>query len=219
MSAKNSFRYFSETYRLKFPGRVAEKCFLLFLILQVLVYCKPKRVYFPQKEVGIVPHTFVEANDINFSKNQDTLFYKGTKFSGNVFHLYPNKDTAFTISFLNGLQEGITRKWYPNNQLAEYRYYVNGKKEGVHKAWWEDGKPKFIFTVINDAYHGNLKEWYSSGQLAKDFNYINGQEEGNQQMWWADGRFRANYVVRSGRKFGSIGVKLCLNPNDSIYKK
>jgi antitoxin component YwqK of YwqJK toxin-antitoxin module len=171
------------------------------------------------KQAGYVPYNFVDAQDSRFSKNQDTLFYDGRYFSGHVFHLYPSKDTAFDILFLNGLQEGITRKWHVNKHIAEERFFVNGKKEGIHKAWWENGKLKFIFKVSNDAYEGNLKEWYPSGQLAKNFNYVNGQEEGSQQLWWADGSFRANYVVRGGRKYGSIGVKLCLNPNDSIYKK
>ncbi len=205
-------------WRLKLNIKFPLNFVLTLLILGNLMSCKQKNAI-QSGEIGNVPLIFVEAENINFSKNQDTLFYKGTKFSGHVFHLYPTKDTAFTISFLNGLQEGITRKWYTNKVLAEDRFYLKGKKEGIHQAWWEDGKPKFRFNVINDAYHGNLKEWYGSGQLAKDFNYINGQEEGSQKMWWADGRFRANYVVRSGRKFGSIGVKLCLNPNDSIYKK
>jgi hypothetical protein len=167
----------------------------------------------------VVPSNWIEANDEALTRNQDTLFYNRTYFSGNLFQLFPSADTAFVISFLNGLQEGTTRKWYLNQQIAEERIYVSGKKEGTHKAWWEDGKPKFIFEVIDDAYSGELQEWYSSGQLAKLFHYKNGQEEGPQKMWWADGRLRANYVVRNGKKYGTIGVKLCLNPNDSIFKK
>lgn len=167
-----------------------------------------------------IPNFFIEATNHKLSKNQDTVFYQKKYFSGHIFQLYPaTADTAFVISYLNGLEEGFTKKWYSNKQLAEERLYVHGKKEGVHKAWWPDGKPKFIFEVTNDAYSGELKEWYSSGRLFKDFNYTNGQEEGSQHMWWADGRVRANYVVRNGRKYGSIGIKLCLNPNDSIYKK
>ncbi len=171
------------------------------------------------KALSKVTNTYVDADDSAFSKKQDTLYYEGKYFSGHLFHLYPGKDTAFNISFLNGVQEGFTRKWYANKQLAEERLYIKGQKEGVHKAWWEDGKPKFIFDITADVYSGELKEWYSSGQLGKWFHYKNGQEEGSQKLWWADGRLRANYVVKHGKKYGSIGIKLCLNPNDSIYKK
>lgn len=167
-----------------------------------------------------IPNIFVEATNNKLSRNQDTVFYQNKYFSGRIYQLYPSvSDSTFVISYLNGLEEGLTQKWYANKQLAEERPYVNGKKEGEHRAWWPDGKPKFIFEVSNDEYIGELKEWYSSGQLAKEFHYVNGQEDGSQHMWWADGRIRANYVVRNGRKYGSIGIKLCLNPNDSIYKK
>ncbi len=167
----------------------------------------------------LIPSNWVEANDKALTRNQDTLFYKRSYFSGYLFQLYPSSDTSYVISYLHGLQEGLTRKWHPNGQLAENRIYVSGKKEGTHSAWWEEGKPKFIFEVRDDAYSGELQEWYNTGQLAKLFHYKDGQEEGSQKMWWADGSLRANYVVRNGKKYGSIGIKLCLNPNDSIFKK
>lgn len=191
---------------------------LLVIVIVLCLACCGNNV--SEKKPMPVPANYVDAIDTGLSKDQDTVFYRGKYFSGYIFHLYATLDTAFSISFLNGMQEGMTRKWYANKQIAEERLYINGKKEGVHKAWWEDGKPKFEFDVTNDAYCGELKEWYASGRLAKDFHYnSDGQEEGRQQLWWADGRLRANYVVKKGRKYGSIGVKLCLNPNDSIYKK
>jgi hypothetical protein len=193
-------------------------CFLL-IALFLISSCNRKKPEASIEVAGKVPIRFIDARNAGFSRNQDTLFYNGTYFSGHFFHLYPTLDTAFDIPFLNGLQEGLTRKWYPDKQIAEERLYVKGKKEGVHKAWWDNGKPKFVFEVTDDRYCGELEEWYSSGQLAKEFHYVNGQEEGSQRLWWGDGRLRANYVVKKGRKYGSIGVKLCLNKSDSIYKK
>ncbi|MBI3219556.1 MAG: toxin-antitoxin system YwqK family antitoxin [Bacteroidetes bacterium] len=189
------------------------------LMLMGLFACTPHEDEKTSISPRPVPSKWVEATDTQLSQHQDTLFYNNEKFSGHLFQLYPAADTALVISFIEGLQEGITRKWYDNGQLSEERLYVAGKKEGVHKAWWQDGKPKFAFEVSDDAYTGELKEWYSSGQLAKQFHYRKGQEEGSQKMWWADGSIRANYVVRNGKKYGSIGVKLCLNPYDSLSKK
>jgi hypothetical protein len=31
-------------------------------------------------------------------------------------------------------------------------------------------------------------------------------------MWWENGLIRANYVVKNGRRYGLIGLKLCVNP-------
>ena len=190
---------------------------LLILLLAVGTCRQPK-----DKVVKIpkpTPARYVGATNPAFSRRQDSLYYGQDRFSGCVYNLYANGDTQTTVSYLNGLEEGFTRKWYPNKQLAEERLYVDGKKEGVHKAWWGDGRPKFIFDVSNDEYVGELKEWYPSGLLAKDFHYEKGQEEGSERLWWDDGSVRANYVVKKGKKYGLIGIKLCKNPYDSINKK
>lgn len=166
-----------------------------------------------------VPPVYKNASDKYLTKHQDTIYYKDQFFTGYRFSLYPNGDTAVLDSYFNGVEEGFQKKWYPNRQLLEERFYINGKKEGSHKCWWPDGKEKLYFTACGDKYEGEFKEWYSSGLLAKYFNYTNGQEEGSQRLWWDNGSVRANYVIRNGKKYGLLGLKLCINPYDSITKK
>jgi antitoxin component YwqK of YwqJK toxin-antitoxin module len=171
------------------------------------------------KKAKAVPANYVSATDANFSKHQDTIYYKDKHFSGYIYALFPTNDTEFVQSYLNGLEEGEHRKWYPNKQVYEQRHYVDGKKEGIQQGWWPDGKQKFIYTASNDAYTGELKEWTSAGTLYRDFHYVNGQEEGSERMWWDDGSVRANYVIRNGKRYGLLGIKVCANPYDSINKK
>lgn len=166
-----------------------------------------------------VPANYIKSDDHGFFKHQDTVYYQDKYFTGYQFSLYPNADTEFIKSYFNGVEEGIQKKWYPNKQLAEERFYINGKKEGTHKGWWPDGKQKFVFEVLNDEYNGEFKEWFFSGLLAKQFHYVNGREEGSQRLWWDNGTVRANYVIRNGKKYGLIGLKICDNPYDSIIKK
>jgi antitoxin component YwqK of YwqJK toxin-antitoxin module len=166
-----------------------------------------------------VPANYVKSNDAGFVTHEDTVYCRDKYFTGYQFSLYPNADTEFVKSYFNGVEEGIQKKWYSNKQLAEERFYINGKKEGTHQGWWPDGKQKFIFEVLNDEYNGEFKEWFFSGLLAKQFHYVNGREEGSQRLWWDNGTVRANYVIRNGKKYGLIGLKICDNPYDSIIKK
>lgn len=156
--------------------------------------------------------------DPAFVYKQDTLYFKGKKFSGKKYLLYPNKDSVFVKSFLNGLEEGIQKRWYPNHFLVEERLYINGKKEGTHRGWWGNGKPKYIYHFNNDEYHGEIKEWYEDGQLFKVFHYVMGHEDGSERLWYQDGTVRANYVIKDGKKYGLIGIKLCKNPYVSNLK-
>ena len=174
------------------------------------------------KEIKIaktVPLVYLNEVNKDFSKQQDTVYYKNQFFTGYRFNLYPNGDTAVLQSYFNGVEEGRQKKWYPNHQLQEERFYINGKKEGFHKGWWPNGKEKILFEANGDKYEGEFKEWYSSGLLQKYFHYKNGKEEGSERLWWDNGSVRANYVIREGKKYGLTGLKTCINPYDSVIKK
>ena len=175
-----------------------------------------------KKEIKIaktVPADYLNITDKHFNNHQDTVYYGAHYFTGYRYQLYVNGDTALLQSYFNGVEEGFQRKWYPGKQLAEERFYINGKKEGIHRTWWPDGKQKMFFEAYGDEYDGEFKEWYSSGLLGKFFHYANGQEEGSERLWWDNGTVRANYVIRDGKKYGLIGLKTCVNPNDSVFKK
>ncbi|HMC99448.1 MAG TPA: hypothetical protein VKH37_04815 [Ferruginibacter sp.] len=202
----------------------------LTLILLVIAGCSEHKAVEQKTESGIevtpepkiaktVPQRYVNANDKAFSNHQDTVYYNDTMFTGFRYALYPKGDTAILQSYFNGVEEGFQRTWYPDHQLSEERFFINGKKEGVHKKWWPDGKQKMYFEAYDNEYNGEFKEWYSSGLLGKDFHYLNGHEEGSEKLWWDNGTVRANYVIRNGKKYGFIGLTLCKNPNDSIFKK
>lgn len=171
------------------------------------------------KMARAVPQNHKLQNDPSFSNHQDTVYYGHQSFTGFCYALHPNGDTAFLKSYFNGLEEGPQKKWYDNKKLAEQRFYISGKKEGLQQGWWPDGSPKFVYTAKADAFEGELKEWNYAGLLYKEFHYVNGQEEGSQKLLWDNGTIRANYVIRNGKKYGLIGLKLCNNPYDSITKK
>lgn len=167
----------------------------------------------------IVPDIIKSSTDNGFNLHQDTLFFNDTKYSGFVFTLYNSKDTMQIAGFLNGLEEGVQKKWHPNKQIASNRNYHAGKKTGKHLGFWENGLPQYEFYFEEGEHHGIAKEWYQNGQPYRTFHYEHGYEQGSQKMWWENGITRANYVVKNGRRYGLVGLKLCMNPNDSFLKK
>jgi len=169
-------------------------------------------------QVIIVPDIFTNIEDKGFSTIQDTLLFNNIKYSGIVYALYNPGDTAFYKSYYNGIEEGLQKKWYQNKQVAEIRWYHLGQKMGKHIGFWENGKSKFEFYFLNGEHHGIAKEWYQNGNLYRFFHYENGYEQGSQKMWWENGNIRANYEVRNGRRYGLIGLKLCMNQNDTLKK-
>ena len=168
-------------------------------------------------KIGIPP-IFKPSADKDFTLHQDTLFYNDISYTGFVYTLYNTKDTMQIAGYLNGLEEGNQKKWYSNKQIASIRDYRAGKKIGKHIGYWENGQPQFEFYFEDGEHHGVAKEWYQNGQAYRTFHYEHGYEQGSQKMWWENGIIRANYVVKNGRRYGLVGLKLCMNPNDTILK-
>ena len=169
------------------------------------------------KQPKKIPLIYKDALYNPFQMHQDTLYLGNNKFSGFQYSLNQNQDTIFIKPFLNGLEEGVTKKWFDNKQLAEERLYIKGKKEGIHKGWWENGNKKFEFAVSNNEYTNDFKEWLSNGLLIKHFHYKNGQENGSQKLFYENGKVKANYVILNGKRYGLLGTKNCKNVSDSIF--
>lgn len=187
----------------------------LFFIIPSCVTKKEDNIIEP-KIAKTVPPNFINANDSLFHNHQDTVYYGNSFFTGFRYALYKTGDTAVLQSYFNGVEEGSQKKWYPGKILSEERFYINGKKEITHSSWWPDGKQKMYFEARDDEYNGVFKEWYATGLPGKEFHYVNGKEEGSQKLWWDNGTIRANYVVRNGKKYGLLGLKICVNPFDSL---
>ena len=189
-----------------------------------IVFCScdiSKESGLPTQELRLaktLPGVYKNATDPLFNIQKDTVYYDGKYYTGYQYATFTNADTAALHGYFNGVQEGIQRKWHSKGLPSEERFYINGKKEGIQKGWWINGKPKFYFSAYNNEYNGEFKEWYETGLLAKQFHYVNGQEEGSQRLWWDNQTVRANYVIKNGKKYGLIGLKICVNPYDSIAK-
>ena len=164
-----------------------------------------------------VPNIYTLKSTLNFSTKNNQVLLNEKQYSGFIYQLYENRDTAFVEGYFKGFLSGIQKKWYPNKQLMEERYYLESKKNGKQVAYWENGKKKFEFVAKDDVYEGQMKEWTFDGKLIHLATYKNGQEEGTQKMWYDNGKIRANYVIIAGKRYGLLGTKNCKNVSDSIF--
>lgn len=187
------------------------KLLLYFQIVFLCISCASRR----ENKVKI-PEKYLNFSTEGFESRGDTLLLRGQKFSGYVYQLHGPKDTAFLFSYLDGLQEGLQKKWYENKTLMEVREYQQGRKNGRQTTYWDNGKPKFTFVAFDDANEGEMKEWDYEGKLSHLGHYKNGQEEGEQKMWYNNGKIRSNYIIRNGRRYGLLGTKNCINVTDSL---
>lgn len=141
----------------------------------------------------------------------------GQVFSGVLFSLHENGDTAFLHSFKDGREHGDWKEFYPGHILKEKRSFTNGKKTAHYLAYWPNGKQQLDYFFEDDEYQGTCREWMDDGTLIKEMNYNKGHEAGSQKAWYGNGKVRSNYTVINGRRFGLLGTKNCKNVSDSIF--
>ncbi len=165
-----------------------------------------------------IPGNYVLKSNNDISEKNDIVFWKGKNYNGYLYLLNPeNADTLILEGYVDGLLNGVCKKWYTNKQLMEERVYSEGRKSGKQVAYWANGNKRFEFIALKDAYEGEMKEWTEDGRLFHLAHYVNGQEEGVQKLWYDNGKIRANYVIINGKRFGLLGTKNCKNVSDSIF--
>ncbi|MFY7888918.1 MAG: toxin-antitoxin system YwqK family antitoxin [Spirosomataceae bacterium] len=191
-------------------------------ILQLMLFCFFVYGCQPKQKgvlaVPMIPKKYVLKSAPEFTSSNDTLLWKGQKYSGFVYEISQNgKDTLLVEGYYEGLQSGLSQQWYTRKQVREIRHYREGKKEGLQVGYWENGRKRFEFMAQNGEYEGELKEWSSNGHLYHLATYLHGHEEGPQKMWYDNGKIRANYVIVQGKRYGLLGTKNCKNVSDSIF--
>ena len=84
----------------------------------------------------------ISINDPELTEQGELVYYAGSPMSGKVYELYPDGDTLFTISYMDGRKNGLYLTWFENGRKAEQRAFVEGKRQGTHKGWWPSGYKK-----------------------------------------------------------------------------
>lgn len=160
----------------------------------------------------------LNANDPSLSSLNGRVFFQQRLLSGEVFTLYEGStDTATIQNYLHGQEHGQWVQYYPSGELRETRSFVEGKKTGEYLAWWKNGNLMLTYQFEDDEYEGTCREWNESGRLITEMNYHRGYESGSQKVWYDNGKIKSNYVMESGRRYGLLGTKNCVNVSDSIF--
>lgn len=139
----------------------------------------------------------------------------GAPFNGSVRERWPDGSVKRIAPYRAGQLDGMDRAWYPTGARWYERRYAGGRERGVHSGWYASGARRFVFTYDGGRMEGVAREWYDNGLPFTEFHYVHGQEQGTQRMWTETGAFRANYVVRDGRRYGSFGATGCRGHGDS----
>jgi MORN repeat variant len=157
----------------------------------------------------------LRSDDVRISRAGPLWLLDGKPFSGQLQRV--DSDGAVALLPLDtGLLHGELVSRYRDGSLRGRGHYVRGQAHGLQRAWWPNGQLQSEQFFAGDRPHGSLRTWYASGQRYQEHHYVQGQESGPQRVWFEDQKLRANYEVRNGRRYGSIGMMNCVGGDRAL---
>jgi antitoxin component YwqK of YwqJK toxin-antitoxin module len=92
----------------------------------------------------------------------------------------------------SGIVVGRGRESYHKRRLKFERTYVNGLQEGVTKYWYDDGQLESVIPFKKGQVEGVVIRYYSNGNKRSKVHYVNGLRGGKagEMFWDPDGHLR-----------------------------
>ena len=114
-----------------------------------------------------------------------------------VYHIDTN-NILEEVFILNGIREGICKRYYKCGCLMALCNYVNGKLNGEYKTFYntckkynnEGNNISCICYYIDDKKNGLYQTFYNTGQKWKIINYIDGEIVGEYKSYARNGNLQ-----------------------------
>jgi antitoxin component YwqK of YwqJK toxin-antitoxin module len=113
------------------------------------------------------PRMEVYGDNLRYSEAGIFVLADGTPYSGVAREQLADGTVLQEDLLVNGMKEGLSRRWHGNGRLQHEFYYLHDGLHGLCKEWYDSGQPHTEATFE----HGICvleKEWDASGRLTKD---------------------------------------------------
>jgi antitoxin component YwqK of YwqJK toxin-antitoxin module len=115
-----------------------------------------------------------------------------------IWKYYSYYDTILKMeeSYVNGIKNGVTKKYYSNKKIAEILEFKNGLKNGSWKEYFDNGTLKLEANYVNDKRDGEFETFYSTGKPEMKGFFKNNFKEKEWKYFDEDGNIKMtiNYV-------------------------
>ncbi len=150
-------------------------------------------------------------------KRADTLQYEigsDTPFTGTLRNIYPNGQTSWEGSYVDGELNGPTTGWYENGQKKSSRFYMQEaspggqrirggwKPAGTWTTWYENGQKKSEQRWVNGTIDGSHTTWHENGERSGEETRVNGKLQGKSTKWRRNGQKSSERTYVNGKKEG-----------------
>jgi antitoxin component YwqK of YwqJK toxin-antitoxin module len=114
--------------------------------------------------------------------------FVGEKKAGTWILFSENRKIA-EENFVNGLKQGISRKFYNTGEVLEETEWQNGRQEGKYQVFFKDGKPYMQCKFSNNQRNGICLSYFQNGRIELEASYKNNLRDGEWKYYNENGEF------------------------------
>ena len=110
-------------------------------------------------------------------------------------------------TWVNGVKNGIEKKWYRNGQVMTSHNWKNNLLDGLSKRWYYNGNlcfESFYIPIHSSTYGPGTRDkfsrgYYENGQMRWDSRYENKKMHGKQTTWYENGQMESFDIIVNGK--------------------
>ena len=133
---------------------------------------------------------------IDYRENSDSAFVQlfnewGKKVAEGNF-VNEKKEGTWTIfsnnramakeHYVNGLKDGVSRKFYDTGEVLEESEWKNGKQEGKYQVFYKNGDPYMQCKYSNNLRNGLCLSYFPNGRIEMEAYYKNSLRNGSLEV-------------------------------------
>ena len=177
------------------------------------------KVYFRDgKPIGTM-HRFYETGELkavmNFTEGNDRVYtrfyYDDGEIAAEGYYMENNKDSLWTYysyytgaitsteMYVNGVKQGMEKKYYANGQISEEIEWSRNMKHGAWNQYFEDGQVKLKTTYSYNKLNGPYTFYWPNGNLYILGNFVDNKQHGTWSFYTDDGNKKSEIVYNYGK--------------------
>ncbi|MGL4721859.1 MAG: toxin-antitoxin system YwqK family antitoxin [Desulfovibrionaceae bacterium] len=102
-------------------------------------------------------------------------------------------------TYVNAVQDGLTRQYYGNGAIKEQTYYKNNRKQGTSLFYYESGALWWELPYVDGVVHGIGRVYYEQGIVKQSSHFQNGLLDGLMQIYRDQGQLWLTFTYEEGR--------------------
>lgn len=138
------------------------------------------------------------------------IYYENETLAGEGVYVGEKKDSLWKYysfyggnltqeeSYMNGLKQGVSRKYYPSGTVSEITTWKDGRKDGTWERYYENGTPMLVSSYQYDRIDGPYVMYYPDGTMQLKGSFIKNLREGRWEYFDEQGKSQAVIQFENG---------------------